>query len=186
MFSNKVSNKVSQLMAVLLAAAILVVGLAVPLAWADGEAPAGTVQGVRTYTYYPPTALTAVATQATTYSGVPRIETGVDISHVRSWNSLDMFVTLDVSGTGTITVTPQFSPDQSDWTDGDYRHITFSGDATTTISTLNTQTYQLALSSDSTDYINAIPIAGEYLRFKILYAGSGTVTPTIKGTLRNN
>jgi hypothetical protein len=43
--------------------------------------------------------------------------------------------------------------------------------------------YRLVLSADGSGYTR-IPVVGEYLRFKMEY--SGTLTPTVKVTLRNN
>lgn len=175
-----------------------------------GEPLPGTVVGVGTYTYYPSTASTISGT-GEIVSAAPRTIRGLNMNHVRDFNSADVFVTLDISGTGTITVTPQVSADQSDWTDATYTYIAdtlaqttvqtttvlTSTGVTTATSTLNNslsssstpteQTYQIVLSADGTDYLR-MPIAGEYLRFTIDYsfATTGTITPTIKASLRNN
>jgi hypothetical protein len=178
---------------------VLVGALVAPAAWAESEPQAGTVSGVTTYTYYPATALTG---SGTAYSSAPRNVSGQDISKaVKYYNSMDVAVTVDlITSTGTITVTPQFSADQSNWYDATYTYVantlvsttaivtsTGGTTATTTITSSSTPTeatYQVVLSADGTDNLK-IPVSNEYFRVKIEYAGT-TLTPTVKATLRNN
>jgi len=171
-------------------------------ALAVGEPENGTVNGVRTYTFYPETALSVTST-TTSYSSSPRYDTSVspqqDMTRVRMWNEADVFVTVDLGTATTITVTAQHSADGSDWADAFYSYksdtlaqtttiLTSTGVTTATSTTSNStsleeQEYQMVFTADGTDYMR-LPIAGEYLRFSMEY--SGTVTPTIDVTLRNN
>lgn len=166
-------------------------------ALAIGEPPPGTVVRAVSYTFYPAT----VGTAGTAYSDAPNTTTGgIDISRVSEWNSVDIFVTADISGTATLTVTPQFSADQSNWTDADYTYpaltqstsqtITNTGIITsvqlinTSISTaLTTQTHYTVQTADGVDYMR-VPVAGEYMRLKL--QRSGTITATVLATVRNN
>lgn len=156
--------------------AILLLGLLVaPGVFAEnGEPLPGTVNQTATYTYYPGVELSGAST---VYSAAPRTISGQDASDVRKWNAVDLFVTADISGTKIITVTPQFSADQANWANATYTVV--SGTTPSEI------TYQIILSADGTDYAR-LPIAGQYMRFAIAYYGSGTVTPTVMATLRNN
>jgi hypothetical protein len=141
---------------------------------AEGEPPPGTVAGVKTYTFYPATALSG-STQ-TVYSSSPYDVAGRDVTLVKYWNQADVFVTVDLGTASSLTVTPQHSPDQANWADAYYRSVI----SDTGIVETN---YRLVLSADGTGYTR-IPVVGEYLRFKMEY--SGTLTPTVKVTLRNN
>jgi hypothetical protein len=138
-----------------------------PTALADlgpGVPGAGTIaSGPTTYTFFSTRVLTS--STPTTYTLSP--------SRVVPYYSADVFVTGVVSGTDAFTVTAQVSADGTNWATATYQYVT---------STLNTATYQLAFSSSTTKYMQ-IPIVGEYLRFKI--ENGGTVTPTIKVTLKN-
>jgi hypothetical protein len=173
-------SKLGRPLAVVVLAAMLLVALVAPMVMAQGEPQAGTVSGVTTYTYYPTTALTG---SGTAYSAAPRTVSGQDLSRaVKYYNAMDVFVTVDlITSTGTITVTPQFSADQANWANAYYTYPTWTDSATATI---NTQTYQVVLTADGTNYIK-VPVSGEYFRVKIEYAGT-TLTPTVKATLRNN
>jgi len=138
----------------------------------NGEPQSGAVTLTRTVLLYPTAALSGTTT---VYSAAPRPVNGQDASLVRQFNSADLFVTADLSGTATITVTPQFSPNQVNWADAKFPVI--SG---TTV-TLTAQ--QLVLTANGSSYLR-LPIAGEYMRVKI--QASGTLTPTVYVTLRNN
>lgn len=162
-----------------------------------GEPLPGTVVGISgPYTFYGPTALTGTTT---VYSSQPNTYKGQDISIAWLYNSADVFVTGDVSGTETITVTPQFSVDGTYWTDATYTYVADALSSTTTVitgtegmtgtsttsssSAVTEATYQIVMSADGTDYLR-LPLAGKYLRFEIEHSGS--VTPTVKVLLRNN
>lgn len=179
--------------------AIVLVALALALtggvlAGDPGEPQPGTVRGLGG----PHTFHSAVVT-TTTYTPSPKTVFGQDVSLMWLYHSADVFVSVDVSGTDTITVTPQFSADASNFADVTYTYIANSLSSTTTVITstgLTTattttsssdtpteQTYRIVLSSDTTDYLR-IPLAGKYMRFKI--ETGGTVTPTIKVLYRND
>lgn len=154
---------------------------------AVGEPQSGTVNSIQNYTML---ATTAITTDTTTYGGS---------QHLQHWNSVDLFVTADVSGTATITVTPQVSADDSNWSDAFYTYVantlaettsvlTSSGvtTATSTVSSSGTptdQTYQVVMTADGTEHIR-LPMAGRYLRAKVEVAG--WLTPTIIAVARNN
>ena len=89
------------------------------------------------------------------------------------WALADVFVTADMSGTNTITVTPQYSADNVNWADASYTYLT---------TTLNTGNYNLVLSADGTSYVR-VPIVGEYFRFKV--DNGGVVTVTVKATMKD-
>lgn len=132
----------------------------------------------------------------------------------QDWYMFDLFVTADVSGTNTITVTPQWSADGTNWVSAKYESegwvlpLTYNATLTNSSGVTNTTTststysfsgstgsrqsewvtYQLAISSDTSDYM-PVPMHGNYIRFKaeLLSTGAGTaVTPTIKVVFRNN
>lgn len=139
-----------------------VMGFAPEGAKAVGEPPAGTTNSIQTYTLYE---ATAIITDDTYYS---------DGQQFQHWNAADIFVIADV-GTGVFTVTAQVSPDDENYANLDYEW----GDS----DSLNTQVYQRVMSADGTE-IMRVPMAGEWLRVSIVT--SGTVTPTIMATMRNN
>lgn len=171
-----------------------------------GDPDPGTVAGITTWTLYPTTAITG---NGTIYSSSPRYYNGLDLTRVKNFNSLDVFVTVDIASTGTLTVTPQYSADGTNWanatrlSEGWVLPLSYSATLTnssgvtnTTTSTSTTSfsgstasrqseeiTYQIVLSADGTDYVR-IPVVGEYVRFSLAY--TGTMTPTIKATVRNN
>jgi hypothetical protein len=164
---------------------------------AVSEPAPGTVTQIKTWTFYPATAVTG---SGTAYSSSPkRTSTGIDVSRVKDWHSADVFVTVDISGTATLTVTPQFSTDASNWTDATYDYVADTLVETTTVltstgvttatstlsssSTVTEGTYRIVISADGTDYLR-VPIAGEYMRVKLAY--SGEITPTVTVTLRND
>lgn len=192
-----------RLIRVAVLAMILLAVLVVPGVWAEGEPGPGTVEGIVTHTYYEAATSTAGAASGTLYSSAPRRVSGQDISLVRSFYSVDVFATVDMAGSDVVTITPQFSANQSDWADADYSYVADNLSQTTTVltstgvttatsttsqsSSITWQTYQTVFSADGTDYLR-LPVAGEYLRFKIEYSTSttSTITPTILATLRNN
>ncbi|CAG0933623.1 hypothetical protein TFLX_03137 [Thermoflexales bacterium] len=117
------------------------------------------------------------------------------------WYQADVFLTIDVSGTASVTVTPQFSADASAWADANYVYLSNSstttiitgtdgmtGTTTSATSIVNTTPY-LVLSADGTDYMQ-FALAGRYLRYKI-DAGSfvtttDRVTVTVKTVVKNS
>lgn len=139
---------------------------------ANGEPLPGSITGVGTYTLYTTTVQSGAGT---TYSASPYLYRGLDTSKVRDWNNVDIFATVDVTASGIITITPQFSPDQVNWSDAYWDSI--SGTTVTPIP------YRLVINTDTTNHLR-VPIVGEYMRLKM--QRSDTTTPTIKATFRNN
>lgn len=138
---------------------------------AVGEPEPGTVTQVETRAFYGPTALNGV----TTYSTYTDTFNGGYVGAVGRYNSADVFLTIDVTGFATGTVVTQLSADGVNWTNADYDY--WNGSA------IGTQPYSRTLSADGTEYMR-VPIAGEFMRFQII--AQGTLTPTIRATLRNN
>lgn len=160
-------------------ALLLVVVLALPgasMVQAVEPTP-GTVSRSATFTFFPTTVLAGTTTVLT---DSPYVVGANDITRVGSWHSADVFVTGVLTPTGVMTVTALLSADQTNWADATYRTVAVddSGDAAVT-----TQVQRLVLEADGTQYMR-IPLAGEALKFRI--EKSGTVTPTIVVTLRNN
>lgn len=184
-----------RLLLVLLFTLVLGTALVGSVSAGPGEPASGTVRGLGgVYTYYNEGSITT-----TTYTDQPRTVQGQDVSTIWLYHSADIFVTADVSGTDTITVTPQLSVDGSNWTDVTYTYVadtlaqtttvltstgTTTATSTTSMSSAVTEgTEQIVMSTDATDYLR-IPLAGKYLRLKM--ETSGTVTPTVKVLLRND
>jgi hypothetical protein len=169
-----------------------------------GDPGAGTMVGYRTVTFADGT--TAI-TSDTNYND------NADSSafNMQGWHSADVFVTVDITGTNTITVTPQFSADGTNWVDAQYKSegwvlpLTYSSTITNSSGVTNTTTstqtytfsgssgsrqsewvtYQIILSSDTSDYL-AVPLHGNYLRFKAEVDSATSITPTITAILRND
>lgn len=125
------------------------------------------------------------------------------------YNSMDLFVTIDLKTTGSVTVTPQYSADGINYVDASYTAegwvlpqttvlTNASGVTSTTTSTATfasgTATrvsasvpYRVVLSADGTDVVR-IPMVGKYMRPKIQLSGGITngVTVTVQAVARNN
>lgn len=133
------------------------------LARAVGEPPAGTVQSVQTYTLYD----ASITQDGTVYSTGQRFQ---------FYNAGDVFITVaDLQASGTVTITAQASPDDSNYANLDYEYA--DADA------LLTQPYRRVMTADGTE-IMRLPMVGEYLRVSIWT--SSTVTMTVQATMRNN
>lgn len=163
------------------------------LASQPGEPLPGTVAGIKG-----PNAFwngTVIAGSTVTYTSAPKTVYGSDISLIWLYHSADVFVTADITPSSYLTITPQFSVDQSNWTDATYTYVadtlaqtttvlTGTATSTTAMSSAATEaTYKITMHADSTDYLR-IPLAGKYLRFKIEHTAA--VTPTINVMLRND
>jgi hypothetical protein len=185
-----------RLLVVLFLVLVMGAGLAGSVGAGPGEPLPGTVRGLGgPYTFY--NASSGIT--ETTYTSQPKTVQGQDVSIIWLYHSADIFVTADVSGTDTITVTPQVSVDGANWTDVTYTYVadtlaqtttvltstgTTTATSTTSMSSAVTEGIErVVLSTDTTDYLR-IALAGKYLRLKI--ETSGTVTPTIKVLLRND
>lgn len=138
-----------------------------------------------------------IAGSTVTYTSAPKTVYGTDISLIWLYHSADVFVTADITPSSYLTITPQFSVDQVNWTDATYSYVadtlaqtttvvTSTGTATSTTAMSSAPveaTYKITMSADGTDYLR-IPLAGKYLRFKIQHTAA--VTPTINVMLRND
>lgn len=162
----------------LVVALVMLLLIGIPLVSADsgtGDPQNGRPVNWLTQTFYPATPITTTTTK---YSASPRYLSGQDISKVPQWSVAEVFVTADVSGTVTLTVTPQLSNDTVNWVSAYWN--TISG------TTVTAQPYRVVLSADGSGYAR-VPIAGEYLRFAIDSSATATtpVTATVKVTLKN-
>lgn len=139
------------------------------------EPPAGG--GVRTATF---TLVSGTVVSGTTdYSPSPNlVGAGRDASRVADWQTADLFIDADI-GSGTLTVTVQFSPDAALWADMD--EVVPSWNQTGTV-TFNTRTFQSVMTADGTELLRT-PVAGEFMRVKIEASAQSTVT--VKSTLRS-
>lgn len=144
---------------------------------AAGEPYPGTVSRAVTLEFYPATALTG---DGATASDSPRTINGQDITLVSTWHSADVFATVDITPTGTVTITPLLSADGQNWATATFVTTSWLTDGT---SLVNRHTHQLIFTDDGTQYLR-LPIAGERLKFQIEH--SGAVTPSISVTLRND
>ncbi len=140
---------------------VLLMASGVAGVFASGEPEAGTVVGEQTFTLYGPTAVTTGTVNSTG-------------SLMRSFNAVDVFVTVDVTN-ATVTSTVQYSADGTNWADADYEYATDSAIAT--------KAYTRVQSADGTEVIR-LPMAGEYLRVNMVVTGAAT--PTVLAVARNN
>jgi hypothetical protein len=127
------------------------------------------------------------------------------------WHNADAIVTADITGTNTLTITPQFSLDGTNWADGrrlsegwnlplvNTTVLTNASGVTNTTTSTATITfassaaarssewvdYTAVLSADGTE-VFSFPVQGQYLRFKATTLTTGlSITPTIYLLLRN-
>ena len=192
----------SLVLVLVLAAGLLGVALGPVWAGGAGDPDPGTVVGIKTVEF-------AAGTVGITTTAYYDSSTGQD---TRWWNSADVFVTADIEDTNTITITPQWSADGTNWVDAKYKAegwvlpldysvtITNSSGVTSTTTATSTHsfaattgtrvsewvTYQLILSADGSDLV-AIPLHGNYLRLKAeTLTTTFGITPTISVVLRND
>jgi hypothetical protein len=132
----------------------------------------GAPSRVETRTFYGPTRVTS---STTVYTSITTTVNGALIARVADFNSADVFIVGSLATSSNITGTVQFSPDLTNWASATYDY--WNGSA------IGTQTYVRSLSSTGATYVQ-VPIAGEYMRVQL--ATRGTVTPTVRITLRNN
>ncbi len=164
-------------MAIVIALAVLAVVLGAALLGGAPVTAAPAAQSApRTVTLYGPTAVTT----GTTYSRAPLTVQGQDLARITNYSQVDVFAATDAATTGSVVVTLQFSPDETIWTDATEIVHTFN-----TTGTLTSNTYTLSKSlsgASATGAIQGAPIAGEFMRVKVV--ATGAVTPTVKATLR--
>lgn len=192
-------TKIGMVFTVVLSVLLLSLALGVALpgsvaAEGPGVPGSGTVTGVGIRTFYGDP-LTTVTETTTLYAASAR-ETGDNIMY--AWHSFDVFASLDISGTGAITITPQVSADNLNWVDATYSYVghttttsvvtgTNSLTATAALATSEqTGIYQIILDADGESDYFVMPMVGYYLRFKMVYSATGTITPTIKAVGRND
>lgn len=166
---------------------------------------AGTVVGVKSV----PIVWTPVAITTTTYYyGQYGGTTGQEAWF---WYDGQAIVTADITGTNTLTITPQFSLDGTNWADArrlsegwvlplvnttvltNASGVTNTTTSTATITFASTAAsrssawvdYTGVLSADGTE-VFSFPIQGQYLRFKATTLTTAlSITPTIYLMLRN-
>lgn len=151
-------------------ALVLAALLGLPLiAGAEGEPNAGTTQSIQTYTLYNPGIITASGTVNSTGQ------------RLQFYNAADIFITVDMASTyaGVLTVTAQGSPLGTNYADLDYEYSQITSQTTT----IATQPYRRVMSAAGTEVMR-VPMVGEYLRVTVV--STGTFTPTIRATMRNN
>jgi hypothetical protein len=190
------TNKLKALGLVLLLTLVMGVALSggVAAETGPGVPDSGTVAGVGIRTFYL-NPLSTVTETITIYASSSR-ETGDNIMY--AYHSFDVFASLDISGTGSITITPQVSADNVNWADVTYKYVAntsttsvvtgTSGLTATTSTSASEQevTHQIVLDEDGeVDYFT-MPMTGYYLRFKMVYSSTGTITPTVKAVGRND
>lgn len=183
----------------MLLAGLLLAGGSWALAGPGGPEPnAGSVKAADTFTIINGTYYTTTATKYGT----------TNLRYIY-YNNLDVFVTIDLKTTGTVTVTPQYSADGTNYMDAAYTAegwvlpqttvlTNASGVTRTTTSTATfasgTATrvsasvpYRVILSADGTGAVR-IPMVGKYMRPKIELSGGVTngVTVTVIAIARNN
>jgi hypothetical protein len=162
----------SLVVVLVLAAALLMVALGPVWAGGAGDPDAGTVVGIKTATF-------ADGTVGITTTSYFDDSTGYD---TRWWQSADVFVTADIEDTNTITITPQWSADGTNWVDAKYKAEGWNSAARVS----EWVTYQMALTADGSDVL-VIPLVGNYVRLKAeVLTTTFRITPTISVVLRND
>lgn len=140
---------------------------------AVGEPTSAHVESAATVTLFAATPITATGVTYTT--AAPNTTDGArDASLVENWATADVFITLDGSGSFTLTATVQFSADGDNWATADYEYATSSAVAT--------QSYARTMTADGAEYMR-VPVAGRYMRMAL--SSTGAVTPTVHVTYRN-
>lgn len=155
-------------------------------AQAQERAPA--VEKQRTLLLHPAAAASGAGTA---YTASPReLSPGVDASAVAGFANVDIFATVDISDTGNVTLTVQFSADGTNWADYTYSYASntssWESEGITSTATASTaiaaQTPKLYFAADGTQLLT-VPTAGEFVRVKM--ERNATMTPTIYVTYRN-
>lgn len=133
---------------------------------ADAQAP---VTNQITVPVYGPVAVTTGISNTVS----PNVDAyGRDVSAAGMYESVDVFLTTDLTGSTWVTATAQVSADGTNWADAKQDYWTGSAIAQATKAR--------SLSADGTTYMS-VPLSGEYWRVSI--QTTGTATNTIKATL---
>jgi hypothetical protein len=140
------------------------------------DAQINTTRGTELVMFRPGSAIEATDTIYT-----PLTAGGVQIANVQGYSSADVFVSTTVaSGTAQVVITPQVSPNGSDWYDLIHPFVNSSNAAATVeLNTLTINTVGGAYTSFDLD--------GRYLRFEIVPTNvdaSNHIDPEILVTLR--
>lgn len=163
---------------------LVVVGLAAalwPMASLSAQAePAKSRGSVSLYS--------GAAITTTAYSSEPYIAV--------QWKNVDVWATVDISGSGNIVLTVQESYDGDHWADAFSEYLATNTTITATASTTSTETTTATVSSswttrtrnktiaaDGTYYIPDVQVSGNYMRVKMV--PSTTVTPTLRLVLKD-
>lgn len=137
-----------------------------------GQPQPGTVNRTATFTIWE----SARVSGTTSYSDAPNLQTGgADAARVTDWNSVDVFVNVDVADSATLTATVQFSPDAITWADSEFDYVSSSAIAQ--------GKHRRVLAADGSALLR-VPVAGNYMR--VALTASGVTTPTVIVTYRNN
>jgi len=149
--------------ALVLAAFALLPGMTTPAA-----AQAPIVEQITVPVYGPVAVTTGVSNTVS-----PNVDQyGRDISAAGPYESVDVFLTTDLTGSTWVTATAQVSADGVNWANATQDYWTGSAIAQATKAR--------SLSAAGTTYMN-VPLAGEYWRVSI--QTTGVATNTIKATL---
>lgn len=148
---------------------VALVGFFLASATPTAAAPTAQQYAPRSVEFYPATAVTT----GTTYSSAPITVNDIDFARVTNYEYADVFVSTGANSSGTTTITAQGSPDESSFYD--LTRIVDVVDASGVL-TETEVAYDIVLTDDDSGYFR-VPLAGEFLRFKVVAAG--TVTPTI-------
>jgi hypothetical protein len=97
-----------------------------------------------------------------------------DASKTVGWTTADVFIAATVDSSATLTATVQVSPDGLNWADAKSEYWTGTA--------IGTHVQRRVMTVTGVEYVT-FPLAGEYWRLHMVAAG-GTVTPTVKVTLR--
>lgn len=142
-------------------------GVAAAPAAQEGPAP-------RTVTLYGPTAVTT----GTFYTAAPLSANGIDNARTTNYKQADVFAFVDANTSGTVTVTVQASPDETNWVNvTEMQHGVITGTLVNAA-----YTYRVVLAGASASGLIRAPLPGEYLRVQVVAVGA--VTPTVKVTYR--
>ena len=134
-----------------------------------------SVVAPRSVTLYGPT----VVTTGTFYSAAPLNVNGIDNARTTNYTQADVFAWVDAGSSGTVTVTVQTSPDESNWTNATDVVHTFNVSGTLTS---NSYINRVVLAGASANGMVSLHLSGEFMRVQL--ATVGPVTPTVKVTLR--
>ena len=164
------------LAAILMVAMLALSGPATPAqAVSGGDPGTGSMVNWRTVTF----ASGSAGITTTTYY-VPSGSTSGYL--MQGWHKADVFVTADVSGTNSITITPQVSVDLTNWVDLQYEHEGWY----TNTRVSEDVTYRVVLSADGTDYV-VVPMRGNYMRIKAeIDSSTAAITPTVMVVFKND